>query len=270
MLNNDVLNELKREERQIACLESKLRENLELAPEGSLRVNGTSGRKNQFYQYISENRDMCAGGIYLGKDKYDVAKKLAQKGYDVKMLEWAKRAEYRLKNLIDCYEHNTPEIIYNNLSDIKREMVVPYYVPDDVFLENWIHKWVCDKNTYPKKDEIYSERGEQVRSKSEMIIADKLYFEGIPYVYEPEVILDDGERVYPDFAALNIRTRKEYFIEHFGRMDELGYCKKNIRKIEEYALSGYSLGDGLLATFETNGNMFDTRYLDVLVNRYLK
>lgn len=270
MLNNDIINELKREERQMANLENMLRENLEHAPEGSLRVNGSPGRKTQFYQYISENRDMCAGGIYLGKDKYDVAKRLAQKGYDSRMLEWVKRVEYRLKNLIDCYEHNTPEIIYNNLSDIKREMVIPYYVPDDVFLDNWLHKWVCDKNTYTKKDEIYSERGEQVRSKSEKIIADKLYFEGIPYVYEPEVILDDGERVYPDFAALNIRTRKEYLFEHFGRMDEIGYCRKNIRKIEEYALSGYTLGDGLLATFETNGNIFDTRYLDALVNRYLK
>lgn len=255
---------------RINTLRARLEQRLENAPAGSLRVSCTKGSKPQFYQYLSESKDKHINGAYIANDKIDVARKLAQKGYDAKMLEWVKRADYRLKNLIDCYEHNTPEIIYNNLSDIKREMVVPYYVPDDVFLENWIHKWVCDKNTYPKKDEIYSERGEQVRSKSEKIIADKLYFEGIPYVYEPEVILDDGERVYPDFAALNVRTRKEYFFEHFGRMDELGYCKKNIRKIEEYALSGYTLGDGLLATFETNGNMFDTRYLDVLVNRYLK
>ncbi len=270
MLNNDIINDLKREERQIAYLEEKLIKNLENAPEGSLRVNGTPGRKTQFYQYIPENREKSAGGMYLGNDKKDVARKLAQKGYDAKMLEWAKRAEYRLQNLIDCYEHNTPEIIYNNLSDIKREMVVPYYVPDDVFLENWLNKWICGGNTYDKKDIILTEHGEQVRSKSEKIIADKLYSEGVPYVYEPEVILNDGERVYPDFAVLNVRTRKEYFFEHFGRMDELGYCKKNIRKIEEYALSGYTLGDGLIATFETNGNMFDARYLDVLVNRYLK
>lgn len=270
MLNSDILNELKREERQITYLKGKLTENLENAPEGSLRVNGTTGRKTQFYQYISENREKNAGGIYLGKDKYDVAKKLAQKGYDSKMLAWAKKAEYRIQNLIDCYEHNTPEIIYNNLSDIKRDLVDPYYVPDDVFLENWLNKWHCGGNTYDKKEIILTERGEQVRSKSEKIIADKLYAEGIPYVYEPEVILADGERVYPDFATLNVRTRKEFFLEHFGKMDELRYCRRNIRKIEEYALSGYTLGDGLLATFETNGSIFDARYLDLLVNRYLK
>ncbi len=149
-------------------------------------------------------------------------------------------------------------------------MIVPHYIPDDVFLQNWLGKWHCERNSYDKKDHILTERGEQVRSKSEKIIADKLYSEGIPYVYEPEIILDDGERVYPDFAALNVRTRKEHLFEHFGRMDEIAYCKKNIRKIEEYALSGYVLGDGLLATFETNGNTFDTRYLDILVKNYLK
>jgi hypothetical protein len=53
-------------------------------------------------------------------------------------------------------------------------------------------------------------------------------------------------------------------------MDELGYCRKNIRKIEEYALNGYTLGDGLLATFETNGNIFDIKYLEELIKRYLK
>ena len=269
-LNNDVFNELKTEYDNIHTLCRRLQTSIDAAPEGSLRVNGTKGRKPIFYQYIPEEKEKSINGFYLTNDNIEVAKQLAQKGYDRKMLEWAERAEFRLRGLINCYEHNQPEIIYNSLSDIKREMVVPYYVSDEVFLEKWLGKWHCDRNTYEKKDFILSDRGEQVRSKSEKIIADKLYAEGIPYVYEPELILDDGERVFPDFATLNVRTRKEYLFEHFGRMDEIAYCRKNIRKIEDYALSGYLLGDGLLATFETNGNTFDTRYLDALVKRYLK
>ncbi len=227
------------------------------------------GRKVQFYRF-EHDANGARHSKYLRRDEIQVAKQLAQKGYDKKMLEWAEKAESRLSNLIDCYAHNEPEIIYNSLSDIKRKMVVPYYVSDEVFLEKWLGKWRCDRNTFEKTDIILTERGERVRSKSEKIIADKLYAEGIPYVYEPEVVLDDGERAFPDFAALNIRTRKEYLFEHFGRMDEIGYCRKNIRKIEDYALSGYLLGDGLLATFETSGNVFDTRYLDAVVKRYLK
>ena len=250
-------------------LRSRIKQELEEAPAGNLRISGTK-KKPQYYQYLPENKAKYINGTYLTREKADTVRKLAQKDYDEKMLGWATRAEKRIHNLIDCYEYNQPQIIYNNLSDIRREMVVPYYIPDDVFLEQWLSKWRCDGNTYEKKDIILTERGEQVRSKSEKIIADKLYAEGIPYVYEPEIVLYDGERVYPDFATLNVRTRKEYLFGHFGKMDETPYCKKNIRKIEDYALSGYLLGDGLLATFETNGNMFDARYLDALVERYLK
>ncbi len=243
---------------------------IENAPAGSLRINGNKIGKAQFYQYQAENKDRYVNGTYISKESQHIAVKLAQKGYDSKVLEWAKKADSRLENLIDCYERNIPETIYKNLSDIKRQMVVPYCEPDDVYLEKWLNKWHCDGNTFKKKDKIITERGEQVRSKSEKIIADKLYAESVPYVYEPEVILDDGERVYPDFAVLNVRNRKEYLFEHFGKMDELAYCRKNIRKIEEYAISGYLLGDGLLATFETNGNMFDPKYLDAVIKRYLK
>ncbi len=269
-MNNDMLNELRKEEEQISALKAYLIKSLEGAPEGSLRVNNTKGRKPQFYQYVSDKKEKNNSAKYLRRNEKDKVKMLAQKEYDQKMLGWASYTESRLKKLASCYEHNQPQIIYNGLCELKRKMIAPYYISDEVFLEKWLSKWTCDKNTYEKKEIILSEQGEKVRSKSEKIIADKLYSERIPYVYEPEIVLDDGERVYPDFAVLNVRNRKEYLFEHFGRMDEIAYCRKNIRKIEEYALSGYVLGDGLLATFETNGNVFDARYLDVLVNKYLK
>ncbi len=281
-MNNDTLNELIREEKRLTFLIDRLEKSLAAAPEGSLRINNTGGRKPMFYRFIGGKKDLPhdahnrqtdsrrTSSTYIPKDNLSLAKDLAQKEYDSKILLWARRAEFRLKKLIGTYSHNEPEIIYNSLSDIRQSLVVPYYIPDDVFLENWLGKWNLDRNTIPKKDETYSERGEHVRSKSEKIIADKLHAEGIPYVYEPEIILDDGERVYPDFAILNVRNRREFLLEHFGRMDEIGYCKKNIRRIEEYALNGYVLGDNLLATFETNGNLFDPKYLDILVNKYLK
>ena len=79
--------------------------------------------------------------------------------------------------------------------------------------------------------EIYSERGERVRSKSEKIIADKLYRNGIPYKYEKPLVLKGLGKIHPDFEILNKRTRKEYFLEHLGKMDDIGYVKKNMRRI---------------------------------------
>ena len=57
--------------------------------------------------------------------------------------------------------------------------------------------------------EIFTERGEQVRSKSEKIIADSLYRNGIPYRYEHPVYLRGMGVVHPDFICLHVKKRKE-------------------------------------------------------------
>jgi hypothetical protein len=45
-----------------------------------------------------------------------------------------------------------------------------------------------------------TERGELVRSKSELVIADKLYARGIDYAYEQPLVLPNGHIRYPDFT----------------------------------------------------------------------
>lgn len=84
-------------------------------------------------------------------------------------------------------------------------------------------------------------RGERVRSKTEKIIADKLYSMGIPYRYEYPVKIKGYGMIYPDFMLLNISTRENICFEHFGMMDNAEYCEKAIKKIEGYIKSGYVL-----------------------------
>lgn len=52
-----------------------------------------------------------------------------------------------------------------------------------------------------------------MRSKSEVIIADLLNKEGIPYRYEFPLYLKEFNTVYPDFTILNVRKRKEIYWE---------------------------------------------------------
>lgn len=66
-------------------------------------------------------------------------------------------------------------------------------------------------------------RGEKVRSKSEVMIADTLQRFGVPYKYEYPLKLRKFT-AYPDFYCLNLRTRKEYYWEHFGMMDNVEYA----------------------------------------------
>ena len=66
------------------------------------------------------------------------------------------------------------------------------------------------------KTEFYTKRGERVRSKSEILIANTLNDNNIPYRYECPVEVDIGKKLYPDFMVLNRKQRKEFYWEHLG------------------------------------------------------
>lgn len=62
--------------------------------------------------------------------------------------------------------------------------------------------------------EIYTQKGERVRSKSEKTLADYFYYHGIPYKYECPLLLKGFGIIYPDFTFLTRRSQKEmgYFL----------------------------------------------------------
>lgn len=68
-------------------------------------------------------------------------------------------------------------------------------------------------------------RGELVRSKSEVIIANALYYHHVEYVYEPEVKLE-GRVKRPDFKVVDDDTGEEWYWEHCGMMDDPKYKKR--------------------------------------------
>ena len=111
-------------------------------------------------------------------------------------------------------------------------------------------------------------KGERVRSKSEKIIADALEREDIPYRYEYPVCLSGDLYIYPDFMVLNKRTRKEYFLEHFGMMDNPEYAEKMIRKIEEFEKNGIFPGEKLLMTFETRNRPLNTTVFEKIIQEF--
>lgn len=106
-----------------------------------------------------------------------------------------------------------------------------------------------EKSTYEMEAQFKTKRGEYVRSKSELIIADRLFDAGIPYHYEVACERKNWIISYPDFLVLNPRTKKEYYWEHFGMMGDPTYLEQALGKIEKYARYGITLGNNLIATF---------------------
>ncbi len=137
--------------------------------------------------------------------------------------------------------------------------------------DNYVEKW---KNKYhssmakPDNTEFFSANGEHVRSKSELIIADMLKRYSVPYHYEPSILLGKQLKC-PDFLVLNIKTRKEYIWEHFGKMDNPDYCKSAIEKLSFYEEHGYSSGENLIITMESSLQSLDTQYAEKIIKKYL-
>lgn len=268
-MENKFYSSLCDEHRFMENVMNRLINELNTLPEGSLRVDKMKGRV-VFRQYISEEKDKYTNGKYIPVSERNIALQLAQKEYDIKALKWLERTKKSIDQLIKSYDQNNLEIIYNNLGDIKKEMVAPIICPDDEYIKWWRKNKKTEENTFENNANFYTENGEHVRSKSEKILADKFMIEGIPYVYEPNLILRNGIRVFPDFAVLNVRTRQEYYLEHFGMMDDPDYAKKAVRKIEMYSHNDYLIGKNLLCTFETSDSGLGRDVIEKIIREYFK
>ena len=74
-------------------------------------------------------------------------------------------------------------------------------------------------------------RGETVRSKSEVIIANLLHAKGIDYLYEEPLELA-GVTKYPDFTIEDDNTGDKYYWEHLGMLSDSAYRRKWDEKVE--------------------------------------
>ena len=80
-------------------------------------------------------------------------------------------------------------------------------------------------------------RGEMVRSKSEVIIADHLANNGIEYGYEQPLTIE-GVTKYPDFAIEDMESGLMFYWEHCGMLHMPNYRRRWEEKLEWYRSHG--------------------------------
>lgn len=97
---------------------------------------------------------------------------------------------------------------------------------------------IVNKKFYDTKYIQVSEKGEFMISKSEVIIADKLHYNKIQYVYEAPITDDRGITIHPDFTIEDNDTGITYYWEHLGMLTKDDYRSKWKRKQEWYERSG--------------------------------
>jgi len=219
------------------------------------------------------------GYQYYKKDEYGISyvksadmkwvMKAVQQEYDIKVLKNAEKENKRIASLISLYGEGVIEDIYSSMPAGKRKLIEPVMVPDEEYLENWLNQTYEQMGFREDAPEYYSLKGERMRSKSEVIIANMLDKLNIAYKYEKPLTLKSIGVVHPDFTILDVRNRKEIYWEHLGMLDDQGYRNNAIVKIRDYENSGYYIGDRLLITEESVNYPLDVKCVERRVKHIL-
>ena len=235
------------------------------APDGHLRCSMT--RNHPRFYLVTQKGD--SRGTYIGKKRRSIAAALAQKEYDQKVLYAAKNELSILQTLLNLYkEAQNPESEYKKLNPIRQNLIQPFELTTEQYLSEWTNATYTPKELNSDAAPLYTLKGERVRSKSEIMIADTLNKLDIPYRYEYPLDLFGLGTIHPDFTILNVKYRKEMIWEHFGLMDDEEYAQKAINRINHYIREGYYPGETFIATFETKANPIHSKFIEQIAAHY--
>ncbi|NLW52327.1 MAG: hypothetical protein GXY87_03055 [Tissierellia bacterium] len=222
----------------------------------------------EYYHSFWDKEKKKETRIYLKKDMISLIKQLAMKEY----YESLERVLNQIQGMMRRYRQTDAlksiDDIYESYQPIKKALIKPIIPTYRMMVEQW--KASCIKSDYPfGTNEIYTKKGERVRSKSEKILADTFFDKGIDYVYEARLDLKDGSAIYPDFTFLHPRTREFIYWEHNGKMNDLTYVHKAIRRIIRYERAGIYQNDRLVVTYESVDLSLSPALVESLIERYL-
>ena len=257
------LSEEKEKTRQILKI---VNENMKHLKQDDAKIKVLSkGKKIQCYIKESEKDGMY--GRYLHASQRDRAVNIAKHEYYTKLKQALDKRIKTIEKTLTTINQTDPLEVYRKIGKGKQRLVESVEMSDEDYRAEWEKEKFKGKPFEENAPEIYTDRGERVRSKSEKIIADKLYRENIPYRYEYPLEIPYVGTIYPDFTILDEVNRRNIIFEHFGLMNDESYANNAIFKLQTYAREGYILGDNLFVTMETSERPLDSRMVDGIIKQ---
>lgn len=251
-----MLAESRRLENEITSIQAQLK----TFPSGKLIC---THNKNYLKWFHSDGHTQT----YIPKKKRAYAEQLAIKKYLSATLDDLLHE----KRAIDFYlrHHNTSSKAGQLLSDASglQELLNPYFKPLSDELSSWMNSPFETNPSYSDQLLHKTISGNQVRSKSEVLIDMSLHVHQIPFRYECALSLGNIT-LYPDFTIRHPHTGEYYYWEHFGLMDDETYCQNACSKLHLYSSHGIIPTIQLLTTYETKDNPLSSEVIEKTIEHY--
>jgi len=246
------------------------------SPAGQLQVDCKNGPGRE--QYYIKTTDQKRRYLSKKKDSQLIVK-LGDKWYASIALQRLKKNVTAIK----CFLKKATGDIGVYLADEFETRGVPTSEKTSLSKNEKIRRWKekrrQDKIVDMEKNRAFYEKykewqvfetfgGDFVRSKSEGTIADILYVNNIPYVYETRLEFGE-EQKYSDFVIYDPYLDREIYYEHFGRLDKEDYIQDTVRKIYLYLSRGFRLGVDFIFTVESQKSPLTTKKICEVLNEYI-
>ena len=247
---------------------------LEGMPDGKLvHVKAADGER--YYVEVRDGERPSRRGITR---RPDLVADFARKEYLRKALAVIDHDVRTLERAVRRYKRFDPEEVVGSLSSAYRDLPLDaFYHPlvDTVALSldatdeqriashaAWGAEAPGPSDYLPEGRTLRTSRGERMRSKAEVLIAETLYSYGIPFRYEQELEAG-GATFHPDFTFEGAGG-KEFYLEFCGMMDDPAYVEGHKRKRSAYEAAGIAEWDNIIYLY-ASGNSTDMMYVDSVV-----
>ncbi len=245
-----------------AELKARIRENkkeLKSLPRGDLRTYPDGPRKWKWYD----------GRKPLSKKEPDKAMALSRRKY-LELTIREDEEDLAICNSLMEESKSTDSVsaLFNKYPEMDRL--------HKAFMEEKHKDWDAWGMADYERDRVFeesarymSDKGDWVRSKAELAIANWLFARGISYRYEPRMVAN-GNVYYPDFLIMHPQTGREYILEYFGLCSNDEYLEHNAKKLKDYAKAGILINRTLLVASESEDEPMDyERLTDMLTYFFL-
>lgn len=252
---------------ELLLLKKQIHEALKKYPEGILKryCDHKNGKEYPAFRVYSKKNHSVKGitkdrkAICLYAEKDFLQKKEQLIDYNLEVVD---SFMFPLEDL--SVENIISKMNPDFLPYLFAEKYMQYDLPANPEAANRIVAWMripCPPSDYRQEElKHLTTAGFKVRSKSEVVLTEKLKELRLPFKYECPIYLS-GRQFLPDFTVMRA-DGKFVFMEHCGLMTEEQYASNFWWKMKEYANHGICLWDNLILTFDNKDGSIDVKLIE--------